>query len=152
MNLRDAERLAKAEIEKHGLVGWRFGFTRACRQFGVCRHSAKTINVSAPLASVNDEARVLNTIKHEVAHALVGPSHGHDEVWRQKAISIGCDGERCVRFGAAVTLTPKFVGTCPNCKWEVKRFKRIRGACPLCCKVFGRFDVKFTLQWARIVA
>ncbi len=27
---------------------------------------------------------------HEVAHALVGPDHGHDQVWKDKALQIGC--------------------------------------------------------------
>ena len=32
---------------------------------------------------------------HEIAHALVRKGHGHDAVWKAKALSIGCDGQRC---------------------------------------------------------
>ena len=26
---------------------------------------------------------------------LVGPKHGHNEIWKQKALEIGCDAKRC---------------------------------------------------------
>lgn len=32
-----------------------------------------------------------HVILHELAHIAVGPGHGHDSVWRDKAISMGCD-------------------------------------------------------------
>ena len=37
-----------------------------------------------------DIDHIRDTILHEIAHALVGPCHGHDAVWRQKAREIGC--------------------------------------------------------------
>ena len=36
-----------------------------------------------------------NTLLHEIAHALAGHEHNHDEVWKATARSIGCDGCRC---------------------------------------------------------
>ena len=46
--------------------------------------------------TLHSDDEVLDTILHEIAHALVGPQHGHDAVWRAKAREIGCTGERCV--------------------------------------------------------
>lgn len=37
---------------------------------------------------------IKNVILHEIAHALVGVDEGHSEVWKQRAIEIGCDGKR----------------------------------------------------------
>jgi predicted SprT family Zn-dependent metalloprotease len=37
----------------------------------------------------NPEHEVLDTILHEIAHALVGPGHGHDEVWKAKCVEVG---------------------------------------------------------------
>jgi SWI/SNF-related matrix-associated actin-dependent regulator 1 of chromatin subfamily A len=39
-----------------------------------------------------EEQQFKDTILHEIAHAIVGPHHGHDEVWRGKAVEIGCTG------------------------------------------------------------
>ncbi len=38
--------------------------------------------------------KILDTILHEIAHSLT-PNHHHDHIWKRKAISIGCNGERC---------------------------------------------------------
>ena len=39
------------------------------------------------------DEEVKNTLLHEIAHALVGPGHRHNRVWRQKAREIGCDAK-----------------------------------------------------------
>lgn len=50
------------------------------------RHEAKTIVLAPGLgASVMRQA-----LLHEIAHALVRPGHGHDQVWKDKALQIGC--------------------------------------------------------------
>ena len=41
---------------------------------------------------------VKDTLLHEIAHALVGSQHQHNTTWRDKAIEIGCKGNRCVSF------------------------------------------------------
>ena len=43
-----------------------------------------------------DEAEVRETILHEIAHARVGASHGHDAVWQAEARRIGSTGRRLV--------------------------------------------------------
>jgi len=54
----------------------------------------KCIKLSRYLVALNDEDEVKMTMLHEIAHFLVGAGHGHDRVWRSKAIEIGCDGKR----------------------------------------------------------
>jgi hypothetical protein len=49
----------------------------AVRRFGTCRYSRKLITLSRQLIELNDQARVLDTILHEIAHALAGPKTGH---------------------------------------------------------------------------
>ena len=61
---------------------------------------------------------IKNTILHEIAHALVGPKHGHNEIWKQKALEIGCDAERC---HYVVFSKPKYKLTCSNSCFEVTR-------------------------------
>ena len=77
----------------------------------------RTIFLSAPLTrAVKDDAAVENTILHEIAHALVGRGHGHDYVWRSKALEIGCDGERCHSHEKDIeNVRYKYLATCPIC-------------------------------------
>jgi len=41
------------------------------------------------------EAQLDDTIRHEVAHVIVGPGHGHDWVWQDCARACGARPEKC---------------------------------------------------------
>lgn len=151
MNRSDAAALARTLMNEHGLTNWTFQYDRSKRRFGVCRHSSRTIGLSAVLVELNDEERVRNTILHEIAHAVVGASHGHDRVWRAKAIEIGCDGKRCYDADAVKEPPAPWRGTCPGCGQEVQRHRLTEkakgGACARCCR--GKFDPRFVLVWSK---
>jgi predicted SprT family Zn-dependent metalloprotease len=113
MNLIRAERLANRLLEEYGLTyrGWEFGWNRQIHAFGVCHHERVTIYLSKILIPKLTVAQTENIIKHEIAHALVGPDHGHDEVWRHQAIIIGCTGNTCEDYKAPVKH--KWQAKCP---------------------------------------
>jgi predicted SprT family Zn-dependent metalloprotease len=94
MDLGDARRLAAELMARHGLQDWHFAFDNARARFGVCRPARREIGLSRRLTALSSQDEVANTILHEIAHALVGPEHGHDQVWRATALAIGCDGRR----------------------------------------------------------
>lgn len=96
MNLTDARELALDLMTRHGLTKWRLTFDDAKTRAGVCRAASREIGLSRPLISLYSPEQVTETILHEIAHALVGPRHGHDAVWRATAVRIGCSGRRCV--------------------------------------------------------
>jgi predicted SprT family Zn-dependent metalloprotease len=59
----------------------------------------------------------MNTITHEIAHALVGHVHGHDHVWRRKHLELGGDGRTCSDMEFDETTKKKvfkYLGKCPN--------------------------------------
>lgn len=107
-----ALRMARTLMAEHGLRGWRVQLDRAKTRAGVCRFRERTIGLSAPMTRLHTEAEVRDTILHEIAHALVGPEHGHDRVWRAQAKAIGCSGARCVPEDAARPEGP-WRGVCP---------------------------------------
>lgn len=115
MNKTKTLQLVRMLMTKHGLVGWNFQFMRAKQTLGRCRHSTRTIYLSEPYMLSGTEAEITNTLLHEIAHALVGPGHGHDAVWRRKAISIGSSGDRC---SAVANFNPResapWTGVCPK--------------------------------------
>lgn len=160
MRLIDVKALAELLLEKHGLNDWRFEFNRAKKRFGFCRPSAKLISTSQHLALLNDESILTNHLLHEIAHALVGASHGHDYVWKRKAMEIGCNGERCYTpenaGGDVKSVTAPWKAVCPCCGIETTRFRAPklgkREACRACCTKynFGRFDPRFVFVFKRV--
>ena len=83
MDLRDAFAMAEYLLEVHGLDDWEVAYDNAKLRAGICRFGDKVLGLSAPLTAVHDEDDVRDTILHEIAHALVGPRHGHDATWRR---------------------------------------------------------------------
>ena len=94
MNLYAARDLALALMRQHGLHDWTFRFDHARRRFGSCRPRRRLITLSRPLAFLNEEAQVRDTILHEIAHALT-PWDGHGRNWKRKCIEIGAEPRRC---------------------------------------------------------
>lgn len=143
--------LAVALMAEHGLVaqGWRFAFDNPKRRIGQCRYSTRTITVSRYWAVRLPENRIRNTILHEIAHALVGPRHGHDRIWQLKALAIGCDGKRCSDVAEFKTEQYAWVGTCPTCFHQIDQTRaplRVK-ACGKCCG--RRFNPKHIYSWKK---
>jgi predicted SprT family Zn-dependent metalloprotease len=117
-----ALKTANELLSAHGLnkAGWKIEFS-----------DSKEFAVKAPEAGLKDIAL------HEIAHALVGCSHGHDAVWKAKAVSIGSSGERCHKYQYAkgkYTLTCE--GGCQSIQRDRKSEKAERMVCALCKKKF----------------
>jgi predicted SprT family Zn-dependent metalloprotease len=149
MELYRAHQLATELMAKHDLIGkgWRFEFDTAKRRFGCCNYRYRKITLSKALVQVNTEERVKNTILHEIAHALVGCGHGHDWVWRNKAIEIGCDGKRCYTSENTTIPESKYIAVCKSCGHIHRKHRLTRSvsACGLCCK--GTFQSEYTLTF-----
>jgi predicted SprT family Zn-dependent metalloprotease len=112
LDLTEARQLAAGLMARHGLTRWRLVFDNAKTRAGVCRFDRKEIGLSRPLVSLYTVEQVTDTVLHEIAHALAGPRHGHDRVWRATAQRIGCTGERCMPADAPSVDGP-WVGVCP---------------------------------------
>lgn len=95
--------LALEYMKEHGLIerGWTVGFNRRRNSLGLCRHDVKRIEFSAILIPGVSDSDVLNTVLHEIAHAMVGDGHGHNSIWRRQFVAIGGNGQRLTRSVAA---------------------------------------------------
>lgn len=144
MDLRDAFALAEHLLETHGLGDWRVRYDGAKRRAGICRFRDKALGLSAPLTALHSEHEVRDTILHEIAHALVGPRHGHDGEWRRVAREIGCSGERCVPADAP-RVEPAWLGVCPagHTTGRHRRPERVM-TCATCSR---SFDLAYVLSW-----
>jgi predicted SprT family Zn-dependent metalloprotease len=114
-------------LEQYGLIekGWKFQWDHAQTRLGVCKHSRKVIAFSQNFDHIGRE-EIEDTIRHEIAHALVGPNHGHDDVWRRKCVEVGAKPERCAPTGTKSQAQYNYVIKCPGCnrKWYRYRMKR----------------------------
>ncbi len=144
MELMAAHRLATDLMAQHGLGDWTFRFDNARARFGACRYQTRQITVSRHLARLCSEAEVRNTVLHEVAHALVGRVHGHDDVWRRTALAIGSDGRRT--DDGPLGAEGRWTGRCPagHVVHRHRRPSRVM-SCSTCSP--GRFDHGAIFEW-----
>lgn len=150
MDLSQVSELAISLMQEHGLLqkSWRFSYDFAKRRFGYCNYQKRAITISAELASRNGYEQVRDVILHEIAHALT-PGAKHGPVWQTKAAEIGCKPERYYSRDEVTQPERTVIYTCPNCKREIKRFRRSarmdRSACYNCCHLHnnGKFHAEF---------
>ena len=145
MERGQATHLCREELNKYGLSDWgvRLNQNMDSGFLGMCMHRDKCIILSAHHIDIHPDPDVVNTIRHEIAHALT-PGHGHDEVWAAKAKEIGCDNTApcsnlslsphvidAIRSGATVEVTfdEQIIRT-PQYK-----ITRLQDKCEVCGKV-----------------
>lgn len=141
MDLVKLEERAKAEIDKHlnnptqeyprtlGWIpkpGWTFKYTHGRRQLGVCYYDRKLIKISRDYARINEESRMVNTLLHEIAHALAGPYAGHGPLWEKIARMIGSSGHRLAnsgRDGLPLVTPPRKIQGAVDYAWYTPKLK-----------------------------
>ena len=128
----DAQNISDTALRKYKLweQGWRTNFTKVTNYIALCDHTNKRIIISIPHLNARSEAELTDTVLHEVAHALVGPGHGHDEVWQAKAIEIGARPVHCAPSNIEAGRALNVVETKPE-----KKIKALNNYCPVCYAV-----------------
>ena len=84
--------LANTLLSTHGLdaKGWKIVFdSRSKRRLGYTRYATKEIGLSTYHISNHSDADIRDTILHEIAHAIAGPTAKHGTKWRAVARSVG---------------------------------------------------------------
>jgi predicted SprT family Zn-dependent metalloprotease len=136
--------LARDLVRRHGLDGWTVGLDRAKTRAGACRYRTRQITLSAHLTALHSEEEVRDTVLHEIAHALVGAGHGHDEVWRARALAVGASGQRCVSEDSP-QVAGDWVGRCAQ-GHEVTRHRRPARVVS-CSRCSRSFSADHLLEW-----
>ncbi len=140
-------RLAEGLIRRHGLVGWSFQFNDALRQAGRCAYGIRVISMSRLFCLKAPVDEIRDTILHEIAHALVGPEHNHDSIWKTTARSIGCTGNRCHDVDFAPS---RYIVSCHRCGWSQQANLRRPGSVCKTCSNPVTFQSYTRMAWERI--
>jgi predicted SprT family Zn-dependent metalloprotease len=136
-------RLAAESLLKYfGLRHWVFDFNKRKTDFGLCKFPRNRkikggiIELSSPFVLVNEFDAINDVLLHEIAHALVGRNHNHDNIWKNKAEEIGAKPLRLIYN--ATFPAHSYRAICRKCE---KRFYRYRQVaynryvyCPNCGK------------------
>lgn len=101
-------------FNKHGVTGWSVRFSRGKRTVGRTEYREKVVYISIELMTHGSLEEVEDVMRHEVAHVLTGPGHGHDSKWKVVARILGANPERCV--SVTIPFTWKYV--CKLCHRE----------------------------------
>lgn len=108
-------------MDQHGLHDWSFAYNRRKRAMGLCVYRRRAIELSIYFVQRNGDGEVVDTILHEIAHALVGPGHGHDAVWKRKCVEIGAEPLRC---GQADMPGGRWQARCGGCGRSFHRHRK----------------------------
>lgn len=128
MELGTAVALAYNLLNEHDLVsqGWNVKLNRGARRLGLCSWKKKLIKLSRHHVLNGTDDEVIDTIRHEVAHALAGPivKH-HGPEWQAWARKLGCR-PRANAKSVSYQMPYKFILHCPLCAKDIqKRHNRV---------------------------
>lgn len=150
MDRNRASKLCRAELDKHGLTEWHVRLTSDPNQpfLGLCVYKDNSIILNAFHIDIHPDDEIINTIRHEVAHAIVGPGYGHSDTWATKAREIGCDNTNpcshldipeyvidAIRSGATVEMTVEVKEITNVIRTPKFSVTRLNEKCPDCGKV-----------------
>lgn len=101
MEMDKVRELTETAMATHGLVGWTYGTSTALGFAGKCQPGKKRIVMSVPWCRAFTDEKIMDTILHEVAHALKftrgvsGTSHGAE--WKKIARELGANPKASFR-------------------------------------------------------
>jgi predicted SprT family Zn-dependent metalloprotease len=134
---------AEAEMAHHGLVGWTFEYSRAKRRLGCCKYSQRLIEISAYYAVHTVDELVIDTLRHEIAHALAGPDAGHGPLWKAHAIRLGARPKSCKSSDEVKVRPGDWQVTCPACQQTYHKYKKPKVLSGYRCKCPAKSPLTF---------
>lgn len=119
MKLKDVVELMRSKLVIHPeLIGWKgvIDYQPSRRRMGQCRFRRREVGITAWYAEQHADDMVLDTILHEIAHALCWERHhvsGHGRMWKSICREIGAKPERLV--SGVQYRVARYAAVCPKC-------------------------------------
>lgn len=155
-DLANVQRVTRALMDHYGLESVKLEWSSSRRRIGTTysyhNQPAYKISLSRPLfAHMTPEER-MNTITHEIAHAIVGCGHGHDYVWELKHRELGGDGKRCSTLELSADVEAKiykWTGRCPNGHTQSRAARSEKMFRTSCAKCSPYFNPEYKFVWTQ---
>ena len=144
MEPQEALSLARRLLDEHGLSSWTVALDSAKARAGLCRFDRRQITLSRHLVRLHETDEVADTVLHEIAHALVGPGHGHDAVWRARARALGASAQRCVPADRP-RIRGDWLGRCPAGHETTAHRRPLR--VKSCARCSPAFSIRAVFSW-----
>ncbi len=137
--------LAERKMAEHlDLENWKFEFDNGKRRAGQCDYTNQQIQLSKYLVEIHTVDESMQTLLHEVAHALAGHEAGHSKAWLKIAKSIGYRNEKFTGKEIAEKTAP-WVGTCPM---GHVHYRYRKPAAMLSCALCGKgYNSRNLIRW-----
>ena len=145
MDLQELETIAKQELLKHGLQEWSFEWARTKRRQGACNYRSKRIEVAEYYAIHNPPEKVLDTLLHEIAHALAGPKARHGPAWKAVAENLGSTPRAYDTCRETVVMPGDWQATCEACNKTYHKYKRPQSVTGYRCRCVARMSLLFSV-------
>ena len=128
----------RRHLDQHGLSDWSCVLNGSRRCLGVSDQLRKRIELSRHYVEHSAEEHILDTILHEIAHALVGVEHGHDAIWRAKARQIGATPlAKCSAEG--IDIPGLYEAEC-RCGQKHRLYRKPKACCTYICRCGEPFE------------
>jgi superfamily II DNA or RNA helicase len=145
MTRTDATKYLRQRLDEYSLNDWHIRLSTNINAtfLGMCSPKDKTIILNAHHIDTHPEIEVIETINHEVAHALT-LGHAHDDIWAAKARELGCKNTLpCATYGlSAVAIDAIRSGADVKVDFEEHvirtpkyNISKLQDKCPTCGKV-----------------
>lgn len=146
MDLKELKSIANLEMLKHGLHGWTFGFANTKRRLGVCKYRNRRIEIAEFYAQHSPPESVMDTLFHEIAHALAGPAANHGPKWKAIAIRLGATPRACETSNEAVVKPGDWQATCHGCRKTFHRYRRPKRSSRYHCRCTSHSPLVFEFK------
>lgn len=142
-----------AEITRaYGLGNYTIRLDKTRRRVACYYHSRKLFSYSRYFIIASTEDQLVDTVLHEIAHALVVPGSGHNKVWSDtyKRIGGGKNGSKALNnIDMSIERYKLF---CPGCNSEYYVNRNIYKRCGKCMKNGDEFYFVVTENKIKVVA
>lgn len=133
MTVAELELEAIVLFDQWNLNDWTLVIGKRARSLGVCRYRPKVIEITRHHIENDPYPDVMDTLKHEIAHALVFLQYGltvqpHGPEWKAMAEKVGCNPVAC-EATASVELRlskppGKWFAICPGCSVRFDYYRK----------------------------
>lgn len=133
----------------YGYHNWGVTVTARKRSVAACNYRDKQVELSSEWFPQMTDAEIVDTVLHEVAHALAGPNvQAHGREWKRVARAIGCDASTTFHAnGRNLNDRAPWRGVCPN-GHETYMFRAPQRV-KTCAQCSSRPNPQYMFEWTK---